>query len=215
MKKFWTFACAIAIGVATTSASFADVSGSSLDAGTFDIGVPFTSTIVIGANEIISDVTLTINMEHSWIGDITATLTHVESGLSINLIPAALSDSSNLGVDAGGTDALVPGAYTFSDAGTQTLGTAAAGGTSSFEIPLGIYLASNGTATGSASLAALYGGDSTLGSWRIDFSDIAAGDDGRINGWSINFTSSAAIPEPGSMALLGLLGVACIARRRR
>lgn len=214
MKKFWTLACAIAIGVATTSVSFADVSGSSGDAGTFDVGVPFTSTIVIGANEVISDVTLTINMEHSWIGDITATLTHVDTGSVINLIPAALSDSSNLGVDLGGTDTLSPGLYTFSDAGTETLGTAAAAGASNYEIPLGTYLASDGTSTGSASLAALFGGESTAGSWRIDFTDSAGGDDGNINGWSINFTSTA-IPEPGSMALLGLFGVACFARRRR
>ena len=213
MKKIWTLACAVAIGVATTSASFADVSGSSLDSGTFDVGVPFTSTIVIGANEIISDVTLTINMEHSWVGDITATLTHVESGLSIDLIPAALDDSSNLGIDSGG-DNLSPGPYTFSDAGTETIGLAAQAGFSDYEIPLGTYLASDGTATGAGSLAAIFGGDSTLGSWRIDFSDSAGGDDGNINGWSINFTSTA-IPEPGSMALLGLFGVACYARRRR
>ncbi len=210
MKKIWMLACAVAIGVATTSSTFADVSGSSLDSGTFEFGTPFTSSIVIGPNESISNVTLSINMEHSWIGDISATITHVETGSFVTLMSDVNGDdSSNLGLDPGANDdVLSPGAYTFSDAGFVTIFTAAdTGGGSTFEVPIGTYLAEGGLATA-------FGGESTQGTWRIDFIDDTSDDDGNINGWSINFTSTA-IPEPGSMVLLGLFGTACLARRRR
>ena len=214
MKKTLFTAIALVASVAVSGVANADYVGNSSDSGTFDIGSDFISSIIVPVNETITDVTVTVNVEHSWVGDITATLTHVESGFSIDLIPSALSDSSNLGIDAGG-DNLSPAAYTWSDAGFETIGTAAAGGTSSFEIAPGTYLASDGTATGAGSFASIFGGDSTFGTWTLTFSDDANGDDGSINGWSINFTSTPAIPEPSSMALLGLFAAATFSRRRR
>ena len=214
MKKLLSFACAIAVGLALTSNSLADYSDSSGDGGILDDSTPFASSIVVGVNELISDVEVSINMEHSWIGDVTATLTHVESGFSIILIPSAMSDSTNLGSDAGG-NVLSPALYTWGDTGLETIGTAVDPLGGNDELAPGTYLASDGTAMGAGSFAAAFGGDSTFGSWTLNLSDDSGGDPGSIDGWSISFTSTAAIPEPGSIALLGLIGVACVIRRRR
>ena len=98
--------------------------------------------------------------------------------------------------------------YTFSDAGVEDIATASAAGDSSYEIPAGTYLADGGV-----SFATIFGGDCIYGTWILDLSDSAGGDDGNIDGWSVSFTS--AIPEPGSLTLLGFLGVAAVIRRRR
>ncbi len=211
MKKTLLHVVALTAGMAMTGVASADYFDSSADAGLFDDATPFSSTIVVPVNEIITDLTVTINMDHSWVGDVTATLTNGTQ--TIELIPTALFDSSNLGFDSGG-DTLSPAPYTWSNAGLATIGTAAAGGNSTYEIPSGTYLPSDGTATGAGSFAATFGGLSTLGSWTINLSDSADGDDGHVNGWSINFTSNP-VPEPSSLTLLGLLGVAAVVRRRR
>ncbi len=212
MKKRLLYAVAIAVSLAMISVSSADYSDSSADSGTFDDLVPFSSTIVVPVNEIVTNVGVTINMEHSWVGDVTATLTD-PTGNVIELIPTALSDSSNMGFDSGG-DVLSPALYTWSDLGATTIGTAAAGGGSDFEIPPGTYLPSDGTATGAGSMATTFGGFTTLGNWTIDLSDSAGGDDGNVDGWSIDIKSFV-VPEPSSLALLGMTGLACVIRRRR
>ncbi|MDG1808699.1 MAG: PEP-CTERM sorting domain-containing protein, partial [Pirellulaceae bacterium] len=75
--------------------------------------------------------------------------------------------------------------------------------------------APSGVADAPVSLAGSFGGASTQGTWTLFMSDAAQGDIGSITGWGISFSSGAAIPEPGSLALLGAMGLACIVRRRR
>ena len=130
MKVFLTGMLALALAVTTAQA---DTGGSSATAGLWDVGAPISDDIVIGVSEIISDVTVTVNMDHSWVGDITATISN--STTSVDLIPASLSDSSNLGIDTDGFDTLIPDFYTFSDGGATDIATASAGGFSGFEIP--------------------------------------------------------------------------------
>ena len=213
MKTKLVYLVALAVALALPNISFADYTGSSGDAGTFDVGTDFDSSIIVPVNEIITTVVVSVNIEHSWVGDVTGTITHVESGFAIDLIPTALSDSSNLGSDSGG-DVLSPAPYSWGDLGSETIGTAAGaiGGTD--EIAPGLYLASDGTATGAGSMTGTFAGDTTLGEWVLHLEDSAGGDDGNVDGWEISFESTA-IPEPSSMALIGVMGLACFMRRRR
>ncbi len=202
MKK--TLAIALVAGLGSmTAIATADTGGSSSDGGNWDVGNDFSSNIDIAVDEVIKEVTVRVNMEHSWVGDVTAT---ISNGItSVDLIPTSLSDSSNLGTDTSGFDDLVPAWYTFSDGGAQTIAAAALGGGSDFEIAPGTYLADS-------SLDAAFGGMSTAGTWTLSLSDSATGDDGNIDGWSIEFVSN--IPAPGSAMLLGAGGLV-MARRRR
>ena len=204
--------------------AIADYSDSSSDSGNFgdastgNMFGPFSSTIVVPVSEIITDVEVTVNVQHSWVGDVTATLTHTESGIAIDLIPTAagpdIGESDNLGDDPGNNDNLIPAAYTFTDAGTETIRAHASGDInrdSNYEIPAGNYRVADGTLANG--MANTFGGVNTMGSWTILFSDNSFEDDGFIDGWSISFTS--AIPEPSSFLVLGLACSFALIRRNR
>ncbi len=198
------------------SAANADVNVTSTNlAAIFDDSTPFSDTIVVGTGEVISDLTISMTVDHTHVSDLTATLTN--GSTTINLIDNVSFNSENLGVDPSttSTNNLVPALYTFSDGGSIHVdGAADALSGNHFELtpsPGVIYLASN-----SESFAALFGGQSTAGSWTLNIMDNAAGDSGNIiaNGWSISFTS-AVIPEPSSFLLLSLAACGGIVWRRK
>ena len=79
---------------------------------------PISDDIVITANETIQDVVVTVNLNHTWLGDIEMTISNTQGG-SVALMtspsgqPGAL-DSSDLGSGGG------PAAYVFTDTGSAT-----------------------------------------------------------------------------------------------
>ena len=216
MKKLLSFACAIAVGVALTSTSFADFSDNSgagfLIPDNDELGI--SSDISIGIDETISDVSITLfDTTHTWVGDLVVTISNGTTTADLmfrtgNDNPAAggFGDSDNL-----------LGDYTFADGG-QNLWAFVDGGVNQ-DIPSGeTWEASTTGPIGvgtSVDLSALFGGSSTAATWTLFVSDNAGGDTGDVGSWGISFVSSAAIPEPGSLALLSVLGVACVVRRRR
>lgn len=210
MKKLLSFACAAILGVALCTSSVADVVDNSGGGFGFPDNDPAgaSSTITIGANEIITDVDVTLRgADHTWVGDMNVSLTS-PGGTTADIMVrtgrtggVGSGDSSDLGGD-----------YTFSDGGADWWAAAAAAGGADV-IASGTYGAT--TVDGAlVSLAAAFAGESTAGTWTLTISDNAAGDLGDIDGWGLSITS-AVIPEPGSLALLGIMGVACVVRRRR
>jgi hypothetical protein len=214
MKKILSFACAIAVGVALCSSALADITDNSGAGFSIPDNDPagVSSSITIAGNEVISNLEVTLfGAAHTWVGDLVVTISNGTTTADLmrrtgNPDPSSggFGDSDDLGGD-----------YTFAD-GEANLWTWVDGNTG--VIPSGRWEASTTGPVGVGTpvdLSALFGGQSTLGTWTLAISDNAGGDIGDIQGWGISFTSSAAIPEPGSLALLGVMGVACIIRRRR
>ena len=162
---------------------------------------------------ITGNLTVAINtFSHTWMGDLSATLTHVDTTTMISLFDRPGSP----GTGAGCSDDF-NGTYTFSDAGAQTLGAACTASTAAI-LPPGVYLASmaNGTTGGQAVvLGSAFNGEMAGGTWRLFIADKAAGDTGSFASWTLNADVSD-VPEPGTMALLaGGLGLLGLYRRRR
>jgi subtilisin-like proprotein convertase family protein len=164
-----------------------------------------TSSIVIGANQTISDVDVTLfGASHTWVGDLIATITHVDTGTSVTLFSrtgGGSGDSSDLG-----------GTYTFSDGGDDWWQEAF---DRTFAEPLtpGTYQATDINNIDQF-LATAFAGESTAGTWTLFLSDNSADDTGSIQSWGLSFTSTV-IPEPASALFLGAAGAALLIRRRR
>jgi hypothetical protein len=162
------------------------------------------STIVIGDSFQITDLTFTIlGLTHTWAGDLVATVTHVDSGISIDLfhrvgrVNSGFGDSSDFGGD-----------YRFGDGETGDLWAAAAAIPGGAVIPGGGYRTSGANSSAFTSILALFAGVNVSGTWQLKIQDFAGGDTGAFQGWEI-----FAVPAPGALALLGLAGLA--GRRRR
>ncbi len=209
MKRYFTVTSAIAVGLMMASASIADITDNSGAGFSIPDDDPagITSAIVISADETINDVSVTLfGATHSWVGDVTAT---VSNGTTTADLMVRVGDPGGTSGDSSTLD----GNYTFADGGDD-FWTAADNAGFGSPIPPGTY-APSGAADAPVSLAGSFGGASTQGTWTLFMSDAASGDTGAINGWGLSFSSAAAVPEPGSLAVLGAMGLACVIRRRR
>ena len=110
---------------------------------------------------------------------------------------------------------VAPGAGFWQAATTTVTGVVAAG----------TYAAARNALTGNLATAYvptnlnIFAGENSAGTWRLNISDNAGGDTGRLGAWQVNGVSSAgsATPEPASLALLfaALPSVAVLRRRKR
>ena len=174
-----------------------------------------SSTIVVPDSFSITDITVTLNsLTHTWIGDLIATLTHVDTGTTVSLFNrigrvSAAGDASNFG-----------GNYSFNDAFTGNIWAVAASGGSSFVIPSGNYFP---TGAGSSTLVPMLtslSGELSSGTWRLTISDNQQLDTGALGSWTLNLqgnpSSPVSVPESTSglgLLALGLLGAAAAFKR--
>jgi len=174
-----------------------------------------SSTIVVPDSFSITDITVTLNsLTHTFLGDLIATLTHVDTGTTVSLfnrigLVSAAGDSSNFG-----------GNYSFNDAFTGNIWAVAASGGSSFVIPSGNYFP---TGAGSSTLVPMLtslSGELSSGTWRLTISDNGEDDTGALGSWALNLqgnpSSPVSVPESTSglgLLALGLLGAAAAFKR--
>lgn len=154
---------------------------------TLDLVVPNTQ---MGAIVSFESLRL-ISINHTWVGDLRMSLTHVESGLSVTFLDRP---GRVLPTDTGFSSDLA-GNYTFVDGG------AAITGANSVLTP-GTY--------GTANPLAAFIGTPAAGTWRLNIADVAATDVGSFSAFGLDFT----VPTPGTAGLLAL-GALVASRRRR
>lgn len=161
-----------------------------------------------GAITSIDSVTLT-GISHTFIGDLRVWLEH--NGQIFTLFQRPGTGTFGLGADLNGT-------YTFDLVSAQTLEQGGAGAT----VTPGNYRAAHQTnelnlTPGNNTVMSdgtVFNGGSVLGAWTLHITDGAATDTGSLGqGWSATGTYST-VPEPASMAALGLGALALIRRRR-
>ena len=211
LLMFTAFFAAVLI----SSASFADdVTGDSNNDGSFipDNNAGVLSTVTITESEIIESARFTIEgLQHTWIGDLIVTVTHLNTGSTATLFNRVGTTSSPT---SAGDNSDINGAYTFAD-NSPSIWTEAANGDTDFLVQGGTYEAS-GVLEAFVSLDSIFGGESTFGDWQFTISDNNATQFGSFLQTSVEFETAAAVPEPGTMAtvVLGTLFGGVYFRRR-
>jgi MYXO-CTERM domain-containing protein len=178
------------------TASGFEINGTEIHSSTIEIGAEHGAPL-----ENLSIQVNLVGLQHTWVGDLVVTLTHVDSGNTVSLF-------GGVGGGAFGSPAQFDGAYSFSDAyydpGDPTVRSLwqAADDAGSDVIPsLPFYASANGSSA-YVSMNAAFAGDLSSGAWRLDIEDTYPSlDDG------------TPVPAPGAVALLGLAGLAGSRRR--
>lgn len=181
---------------------------------TSGVGVPFPSSIAVsGLDGIVGNVSITLtDFSHTFVDD-------------VGILLVAPDGTSAIVFDGGLFGAATSVTLTFEDGGAlwPRTGSLASGtyqprsyyGGDLFPPPAPPFPGANPTAVG-PSLFSIFDGGNPNGTWSLYVVDFVGGDGGAIQGgWSISITT---VPEPGSLALLGI-GTAVVAgsawRRRR
>ena len=168
-----------------------------------------SSIINIGTHGTVGSLDISVAVGHTWVGDLIYQLVH--GGTTVTLMDrpgnfgSVFGNSTNLSADHPLTfsvSALVAAETIGADCNNnQTIG-----------IP---NVCRNTLFIPEQALGAFTGSD-VFGDWILRISDNAGGDTGQLANWSLTANVRSSVPEPGSLALLGLaLGGVAVFRRKR
>lgn len=127
-----------------------------------------SNTLLISEAGTLDDLNVSVKGVHTWVGDLKFNLTHIESGLSVDLIDRPGVPNSTFGCSANDFDT------TLDDAGSAPVET-----TCNATPP-----ALSGSLIPNQPLSTFNGGD-YAGSWRLTVSDLAGGDTGTLQKWCL------------------------------
>ncbi|MGD9691921.1 MAG: proprotein convertase P-domain-containing protein [Phycisphaerales bacterium] len=166
------------------------------------------STITVTEAAMVTNVTVQItSLVHNWLGDLSASVTHVPSGRSAMLFDRI---GYTIGTpDGDGTDFV--GHYTFADGGTNLV-TLVIQLPSSTAVASGTYAAS-GAGGSAVSLATTFAGVSAAGDWRLTIKNSGSHDTATFGSWKVGIETNP-LPTPGA-AVLGMGAIGAMGLRRR
>lgn len=136
------------------------------------------------------------SLTHSWIGDIAATLTHIDTNTTVDLFNRVGRSTPG---GTGYPNAL-NGTYIFNDAFTGDLWFASGTNTS---VPGGNYFPTGAYSSDKVPMLTTISGLPSNGTWRLKISDNGSGDTGALGSWSLNLQGSTPASVPGPLPLLG------------
>ena len=210
-------AALLVAGLAATPASAGPVTGTnSIAQGIPDNNPTGVSSVInFGASGLINfnSLSVVVAMDHTWLGDLVVTLSNGSNTVMLmdrpgSPIPSALGDSSNLSATRPLTFSATASILNPAEAmgllctGTQTVGVN--------------LLCSNTIFLPQQSLS-VFNGTNIQGNWTLNVSDRASSDVGRLASWTLNADVTSQVPEPGSLALVGLAlaGMGVVSARRK
>ena len=192
------YAIAFDISGGTGGGAIADGTGSNTAGASRVISLNVTGF----AGQTVTGLSLAggLGMTHTWLGDITVVLSR--GGVDVDLMDRNYRTTQT----SFGLSSDLAGNYMFTNTVGDTMTASSAAGTHSRWNG-----STGGGSTTAAGTFAGFNGMALNGLWTLTVNDWAGGDVGSIQGMRIVGT---AVPEPASMAALGL-GAAALLRRRR
>lgn len=138
-----------------------------------------TSNITVTDGRSISDLNVTLDVDHTWVGDLTFTLTHNDTGTTVTLVDRPGVPASTYGCS--GDDILA----TLDDEAALAVEDQCAGSVPTI----------NGTFRPTGLLSA-FDGQAITGSWTLTASDAVSPDPGTVNEWCLVATLGDVVPTP-------------------
>lgn len=206
MKKFLATAAAMSLAAVAGAAhtEYIGAGGAIPDGAGGNVpGPAFTSTINVPDSAPVADVYVTVDLAHTWVGDLQMSVSHGgNTAILVDRIGwagAGAGDSSNYN-----------GAYRFDSDEAGDIWLEAGNGTSAYDLAPGTYDTSDPiSGAGNAALDVFDGMDSA-GDWTLSIVDNFNFDTGDVNSWTLGVLP---VPEPASLSLLALGGLALLRRR--
>lgn len=155
----------------------------------------------VGAGEqVVVDAAFTIGsieveivgLVHERIGDLSANLTHVESGRTAPLFSRVGRTGGG-----GGDNSNLDGDYVFADADAGDIWMAADAVNNNGVVPPGRYRATGPGSSAVVSLDAVFGGHAASGTWRLEVADEASGEIGALTGWNLRLIDAGEVEPCG------------------
>ena len=136
-----------------------------------------TDSLAVADGRSISDLNVSIDANHTWVGDLSFTLVHVDTGTSVTVIDRPGVPASTYGCSGDNIAAMLD-----DEAGTAVEGQCSAGTPTI-----------NGTFSPNNALSG-FDGESVNGTWRLDINDAVSPDGGTLNGWCLEATLGGGVP---------------------
>ncbi|MFO0974355.1 MAG: PEP-CTERM sorting domain-containing protein [Phycisphaerae bacterium] len=203
MRVRTSFAVAIVATIAV-AASAQTFPGGALTIPTSGVAAPYPSIInVAGLGAPITQMTVAINDVSHTFPDDFGILLQGPNGNTVVLEDGAWDGTPAVALN-----------WVFDDAAGAPMPNTAPAVSGTFKPGQNQYndlFTAPAAASGSwlTSFAAAFGGSNGNGPWRLFVQDFVGGDGGSIGSWSITF-----VPEPATLSLLAVAGLAALRRRR-
>ena len=127
-----------------------------------------TDSVVIAENITITDLNVSVGISHGWVGDLSVSLLHGDTGTAIDLIDQVGVPASGFGCSGDDIDATLDDEATLPAEDECASGTPAVGGSLLPNVALGAF-----------------DGENIGGTWTLTVKDLSAGVSGSLDSWCL------------------------------